>query len=356
MADESETRVYWADKRRMNILATAIFLVTAGGFVLAATQILEAAWSAWWVVAGGLSLGFLVALASGTLMEYTLGKAYERIDLPLWEYAVVRFRFLFVLFVAPTAFALLASIIYFSLIPAVEDSSLLGWIVPRALAFLAIILFAGYVLPYLFRRAAGARETQSQRLRLIVSAVAEEMGMSVQGVYEAPLEGLRGANAAQVGFIRGRKSVFVLGQWEEHFTDAEIKAVLAHEFAHASRNHVGKLVALTALSRVGVPALVLLFTKVAIELFDTPQPPPTWAVVAISALAAAIVAGSHLLPRWVGRTFETEADAAGARIAGKAAMISALEKLAVINLIPRERHHLLSTHPSVQNRIQALRS
>jgi len=356
MTDESETRAYWADKRRMNILGAAIFVVVAGAFVLVATQSLEAAWSAWWVIPGGLSIGFLVALATGAVMEYTLGKAYERIELPFWEYVLVRFRFLFVLFVAPTALALLAGIITFSLMPTMEDSAMLRWMVPRALAFLAVILFAGYVFPYLFRRAAGARESQSQRLRAIVNEVAEEMAISVQGVYEAPLDGLRGANAAQVGFIRGRKSVFVLGQWEEHFTDAQIKAVLAHEFAHASRNHVGKLVALTALSRVAVPGLLYLLTWLATELFDIPTPPPTGALVVISALFVAIVVGAHVFPRRVGRRFETEADAAGAHIAGKAAMISALEKLAALNLIPKERQHLLSTHPSVQNRIQALRS
>jgi hypothetical protein len=43
-------------------------------------------------------------------------------------------------------------------------------------------------------------------------------------------------------------------------------------------------------------------------------------------------------------------------VTGAAVMISVLETLAELNLIPRERHRLLSNHRSVQVRIQALRS
>ncbi len=57
--------------------------------------------------------------------------------------------------------------------------------------------------------------------------------------------------------------------------------------------------------------------------------------------------------------FEKEADELAAKYAGKHAMISALEKLAKVNLLPRRTSrlfNLLQAHPSIEERIRYLKS
>jgi Zn-dependent protease with chaperone function len=351
---ESRARRYAREKRRINIVGAVVFLAVSLALILGAQQLWDVAWSAWWLVPSGLLLGFALALAVCMALEHALGRRYGQVDLPLWEYVLVRFRFLLILFIVPTALVLLVGIVYINLVP-VESASPLYWIVPRLLALVVLIPFAGYVLPYLFQRAVGAERATSPRLRALVNEVSAQMGTRVQQVYVAPLEGLRGANAAQVGFVEGHRAVTLLGEWEERFAEGEIVAVLAHEFAHAKHHHAGKLTAIEIFSRTGVPALLYLGVWLAIRLCDLPRPPSLWVVIVITLLAVALFVGALLYARRLARAFERQADAEAARVAGRPAMISTLEKLAALNLIPREQQHLLSTHPSMQARIEALR-
>jgi Zn-dependent protease with chaperone function len=173
------------------------------------------------------------ALGVCVMMDYVVGRDYELIRLSLWEYVLLRFRFLFILFLVPVAIAVVIGAIVTT-----YYSEPLVWYVLlfRTLAFAVLIVFAGFVLPYLFGKISGA-ESVEQETPSLAYDIAEKMGVTIQGVYRVPLEGLRRANAVQVGFLEEKKVVYLLGGWKKYFKKNEIKAVLAHEFAHAVIGH-----------------------------------------------------------------------------------------------------------------------
>jgi heat shock protein HtpX len=161
-----------------------------------------------------------------------------------------------------------------------------------------------------------------------------------------------------------------------NFSREEIKAVAGHEVAH--------LVSGDSITKVGM--FSGLKTIVYLVLF------PLWVVLIIWGIvfqrtmgaAAFVLAGSIILfglgklltflgsmiANWYSRTREYEADRIGAKLAGKEAMISVLQKfrgspaaktgnqvlssLRFNSII--ELSEIFSTHPSLENRIKALRN
>jgi heat shock protein HtpX len=218
-----------------------------------------------------------------------------------------------------------------------------------------LIVFAGFVLPYLFGKISGA-ESLGRNTRALVDEIAKKVGVTIQGVYAVPLEGLRQANAVQIGFVEDKKVVYLLGSWEDHFSKDEIGAVLAHEFVHAKNNHIRKLMIVQLLCRVGVPGLIFLSIHFAITTLQIPKPAPIGVILVTLIPALVLLLGSFVIPYWLSRKFETQADLQAAEICGADTMISALRELAELNLIPKERTHLLSTHPSFKERIRALKN
>jgi heat shock protein HtpX len=348
--EESRDQEYSKNRRRISFLGGVIFISAATAFILISTQVFGADWKEWWVGAGGLLVGFGVALGASVMMDYGAGREYELINSSLWEYVLVRFRFLFVLFMIPMALTIVvgAFVTTYYRGPFVWSILLL-----RGMTFMVLIVFAGFLLPDLFGKITGA-EGVGQQTHAMVNNIAAKMGVTIQGVYRVPLEDLRRANAVQIGFIEGKKVVFLLGSWEKHFTKDEIGAVLAHEFAHARHNHIRKLLIAQLLCRLGVPGLIFLSIDFAMTVLRIPKPAPPVVILAFVGPALVLLLGSILLPAWLSRKYETEADLQAAEAYGADAMISALRRLAQLNLVPEERSHLLSTHPSFGDRIRAL--
>ena len=350
MNEESRDQEYSKNQRRINVLGGIIFVSAATAFIVISTQVFSADWREWWVGIGGLLVGFVIALVASVIMDYGAGCDYGLVSSPFWEYVLIRFRFLFVLFILPMALTIVAGAFVTSYYrgPFVWSILLL-----RGMTFVVLIVFAGFVLPYLFGKITGA-ESVGRGTRSVVDNIAAKMGVTIQGVYRVPLEGLRRANAVQIGFVEGKKVVFLLGNWEEYFAKDELRAVLAHEFAHAKHNHIRKLLIAQLLCRLGVPGLIFLSVEVAMAALQIPKPAPVGVVLAFVGPAVLLLVGSILFPAWLSRTYETEADLQAAEVCGADAMISALQRLAQLNLIPKEKAHLLSTHPSFGDRIRAL--
>lgn len=343
---------YSKSRRRINILGGVIFASAVLAFTLIATQAFDATWADWWVGIGGLMVGFAVALASSVVLDYALGRNYELIDVPFWEYILIRFRFLFVLFLLPMAITIVVSTMVMT-----YYGGPLAWsiLLIRGVAFVILMVFAGFVLPYMFGKITGA-ESVGRDTHSLVESISKKIGVTIQGVYRVPLEGLRGANAVQIGFVEGKKVVYLLGSWEKHFTKDELGAVLAHEFAHAKQNHIRGLLIAQLLCRLGVPGLIFLSTHLTMTNLRIPKPPPVGVILAVVGPALVLLVISALFPAWLSRKYETQADSYAAEVCGTEAMISALWKLAELNLIPKDKSHLLSTHPSVEERIRALRN
>lgn len=351
MNEETKERKYSKIQRRINVLGGVIFIGATVVFILSATRIFNAAWTEWWVGAGGLLFGLGIALASSVMMDYAAGREYKLIKLSLWEYVLVRFQFLFVLFLIPMAI----NVVIGAIVNTYFRGSL-AWsiVLLRGVAFVVLIVFAGFVLPYLFGKITDAKPV-GRDIRSLVDNIAQKIGVRIQGVYKVPLEGLRRANAVQIGFLEGKKVVYLLGNWEKHFTQNELRAVLAHEFAHAKYNHIRKLLMVQLLSRVGLPGLIFLSIDSAIKILKIPKPAPVGIILAFIITALVLLLGSYLFPSWLSRKYETQADLQAAKICGVGAMISALRALAELNLIPKTSSHPFSTHPSVEERNKALK-
>lgn len=351
MAVNSKEHKYSKAKRRIDILGLATFVTSSIVFTLLIAWVFSRAWTEGWVLLSGLSLGFVISLVTSIAMSYALDKEYDRVSLSLWAYALIRFRFLLPMFLIPIAISLLI-VFFFSKTSYRERDPFL--LLPRTLIFIALVLFSGYVFPFLFSRVTGAKEIKRKELSLIVDEVSKQVGINVQGIYEVPLKGLRTANAAQVGFIQGRRSVFLLGEWDKLFTKDEIRAVLAHEFVHAKHDHIRKKISVQAFGFVGVPSLIFLFTDLFIRILDIPIPAPTWVAFVLVCFATILVGGTILFAQWLSRRYEFEADLEAAIVCGSAPLISALVKLAELNMIPKGRSNLLSTHPSIEDRVRSL--
>jgi Zn-dependent protease with chaperone function len=107
---------------------------------------------------------------------------------------------------------------------------------------------------------------------------------------------------------------------------------------------------------VGIPGLIFLSIDFAMKALQIPKPAPIAVAIAFLSPALVLLIGSVLFPAWLSRKYETQADSQAAEVIGADAMISALRELAELNLIPKERSHPLSTHPSIKERIRALKS
>jgi Zn-dependent protease with chaperone function len=172
------------------------------------------------------------------------------------------------------------------------------------------------------------------------TSLARKMGIEHVEFYSVDWRMFKVANAFQVGPTHF--SVYVSNYLLEGMTEEEVRAVVAHELAHAQRRHVAKGLALT-----------LAMSLVAIDLFLSTQfVDPTTGVFLLALGMAALAIGSRALVRFR-RNCEFEADDIAVRTMGDGgSMESALKKLAMLNLEPGDRDS--ATHPSVSRRIQRI--
>ena len=133
--------------------------------------------------------------------------------------------------------------------------------------------------------------------------------------------------------------VVTRGLYQMLGSEDELAAVLAHEIAHVNRKHQWKVIQQQKLVAMGAGALAK----------------------ADSAQTTQLVAdlGGKLIARGLDKSAEYEADRDGAVIAARAgydssAMVAVMEKLESLNPGDPGIALLFSTHPSPQDRIQAL--
>jgi STE24 endopeptidase len=191
--------------------------------------------------------------------------------------------------------------------------------------------------------------------------VTERAGIPVLGVWVADQSRKsRAANAAVVGLGRTRRIV-VFDTLIRDFTPGEVEAVLAHELAHQVHGDVGRgLLVQGALTLVGFWVAGLCLRRGAAWLglagpADLAGLPLFGLILMAVGLAALPVANG-----W-SRRVERAADDFALRIAGEPwAFISAMERLADLNLAERDPHFLkellLYSHPSIDRRVARARA
>ena len=178
-----------------------------------------------------------------------------------------------------------------------------------------------------------------------IEKLKKDMGVEDAEVYVIDLDDRKVANAMQVG-ARGRY-IFISSYLLKNLNLEENLAVIAHELAHIKFRHVAKTAFLVyPMLIIGMNIFVLLplfpLSKANTLLLQ---------VVAIWIPILFIILGVPIIRR----SFETQADVEAAKYVGSKNMISALEKLSDLALIPRNVSRYWNLwHPSIDMRIKKL--
>ncbi len=183
------------------------------------------------------------------------------------------------------------------------------------------------------------------------------------------------SNAFATGWNRNAALVAVSTGLLERMNQDELRAVLAHEIGHVAN---GDMVTLALVQGV-VNAFVMFFARIignfvdrAVFKNESDQPGIAYFVTSLVMDILLGIAASAIV-MWFSRIREYRADEAGARLAGKPAMISALLRLQqekdVPDQMPAEMKAfaissgakqgfslaaLFSSHPSIEKRVEAL--
>ncbi len=204
-----------------------------------------------------------------------------------------------------------------------------------------------------------------------VHALSKKAGMTVMpevGIYES-----QEVNAFATGPTRKRSLVAVSRGLLSRMKDDQVEAILAHEVSHIVN---GDMVTMTLLQGV-INAVVMFLARVIAfaitsRMRDGGRVMVHFMIVIVLQIVFSLL--GMIVVTWFSRLREFKADAGGARLAGRKKMVSALEGLrGTLNLAsvgeepaslktlkissrPAGFSALLSTHPPLEKRIQALQS
>jgi heat shock protein HtpX len=252
------------------------------------------------------------------------------------------------------------------------------------LIFCAVFGFAGAFVSLLLskfmaKRFTGIRlisqpQTEQERWLLQnVTTLAKKAGI---GMPEVGIFPAQQSNAFATGWNRNNALVGVSQGLLDRFSEDEARAVLAHEIGHVAN---GDMITLALIQ--GVVNTFVMFAARVIGFFvdrvilknNRGLGLGYWITTIIAEIVLAILASTIVM--WFSRQREFRADAAGAQLAGRGAMVGALEKLRaetqshVENQMPdtmtafgissgwkRKPSKLFMTHPPLEERIQVLKN
>lgn len=195
-------------------------------------------------------------------------------------------------------------------------------------------------------------------------AQAAGIGMPDVAVYDAPEP-----NAFATGSNRNKALVAVSTGLLTHMSQDEVEAVLGHEIGHVAN---GDMITLTLIQGV-VNTFVMFLARIVGHFIDRAvlknQGSGYGMGYFLSVIVLQIVFGilASAIVAWFSRQREFRADAAGAHLAGRRKMISALERLKAAHgqsTLPEQitafgisggkLSKMFSTHPPLEERIAAL--
>ena len=204
-----------------------------------------------------------------------------------------------------------------------------------------------------------------------VKSLADDAGIGMPEVGIFPSDA---ANAFATGWNRNNALVAVSSGLLRRFEEREARAVLAHEIGHVAN---GDMITLSLVQGV-VNTFVMFFARIIGHTVDRVvfKTERGYGIgYFVVTIVAEIVLGilASMIVMWFSRYREYRADAAGARLADREAMIAALQRLKVEQGLPGDlpgeltafgiRSHkgsglagLLRSHPPLDDRILALQN
>ncbi len=309
---------------------------------------------------------FFVSLLLGWERFYQVEKtAYELVHdadhyLSRWTYLLLQVRHQMLLVMPPMLLLLLQQIL-FTIFPEWDRESYLP-------AIIATVLMAATFIsmPILLRLFLGLRPLPPGPLRDRLQATATRLRFGYSNVLVWHTRHLF-ANALVTGFIPWIRYIVLTDRLIEELTSDEIEAVFGHEVGHIKHHHLLFYFAffLTSFIFLGMfwEAVRGWITRPEVSTYVQELPgigQGVWeAMKTLSSFGKlGLLAGYTLLVfGFFSRRCERQADLFGAHTVSTDAFISALEKVAYINGIPRDRagNWLLSwQHPTIAQRVEFL--
>lgn len=250
------------------------------------------------------------------------------------------------------------------------------------LIFAAVIGFAGSIISLLISKPMAKWSTRAQVIespntpaeRWLVSTVAELADKAGIGMPDVAIFPASQSNAFATGWNKNNALVAVSEGLLSRFSKDEIRAVLGHEIGHVAN---GDMITLALIQGV-VNTFVIFASRVIGSLVDrvvfrneSGHGIGFFVVSIIAEIVLGILASTIVF--WFSRRREFRADIAGAQLAGRGAMVSALQRLKQESEVPDQMPDslqafginrgargglsaLFMTHPPLEKRIDALLS
>lgn len=282
-------------------------------------------------------LAQIVILLLISLLKYRLEKKYREIEADIVKYVLRNtFSYAVISISIPVGFFLID--LFYRLTPTLRI------ILTNVLFFLGLLLLLSN-LPA-SRILKNSEPLKDSSLLEQASSISNKLGTGDLQIYVINMDRFKIANAAQIG---ARKFfVFLSSYLLKNLTIEENVAVIAHEFAHASKRHVLKIVLISWTISV-VAGNLLLFP------IDSGMYPFLSYILPILGFLIIIGATMFGVPA-IQRHFETEADLLATEIYDGEKLISALEKINKLNFTPGSLSvHWNMSHPATAQRIQRIR-
>lgn len=241
------------------------------------------------------------------------------------------------------------------------------------LVYSAVIGFTGSIISLLMsktiaKRSVGAEvitqphnETEAWLLQTVQNQAAQwNLKTPEVAIYHSPEP-----NAFATGASKNNSLVAVSTGLLDHMTRDEVEAVLAHEMAHVGN---GDMVTLTLIQGVVNTFVVFLARVVSGMVARNDNGEMSQGTYFLVSMVLQVVFGflASFIVMWFSRQREYRADAGAARLVGAPKMIAALQRLkgnasdlpkemAAMGIASEARDSLLSTHPTLDNRIARLK-
>ncbi len=262
------------------------------------------------------------------------------------------------LFLLPAMLLLIAHDGVFLLVPALKQSEH-GFLM--ALVGIVLLALALLLIPLFLRLFLGLRSLPDGPLRDRLLATADRLGFRISDILVWNTR--RGvANAMVTGVVPWLRYVVFTDHLLQELTEDEIEAVFGHEVGHMKHHHMffymvfilGSLMLLGGLWSAGDRWLQSLEMP---DWVSSILDAATWHTVSIWFILAVVAGYMLLVFGWLSRRCERQADVFGCKTASPTVFVSALEKVADLNGIPRECPGFLSwwQHSTIADRIGFIR-
>lgn len=249
-------------------------------------------------------------------------------------------------FVGFTLAPLLGILLLLEVFAQYEPLGQLAYVYPFVIwgSFLVLVLAVMVLSPYLLRVLFAAAPLEPGPLRDRLEALCRRAQFVAGELLVIPSARLRLANAFIVGLLPRMRYVFFTDYLLDGMKPEQVECVLAHEMAHAKRQH------LQALFFFGVGSLILanFVVETVSFTFSTESP---WLFALLPVLLSAWI-GSF---SFISRRFESEADLWGVEMQGDPTVfVETLRRIAELNRVPLGQGSL--RHFSIADRIQMILS